>query len=268
MDAVFSGDEQLASQLLQEIAELVEVGALSPLPFRSFPACRVDAAFRLMAQGKHVGKVVVAFSEAFIARRAEPLAPPFAVQQNGSYLITGAFGGFGKVIARWLVECGARQLVLASRSGAAAPEAESFVEDLRARGVNVRVAKADVSSPSDVTRLMAEIRESDQPLKGVFHLAMVIDDAPLNALTSDRMRSVMAPKSYGAWLLHQATREMDLDCFVMFSSVSSIFGNPAQGNYAAANAFLDALAHYRRALGLPALDGKLGRARGRRLRSA
>ncbi len=105
---------------------------------------------------------------------------------------------------------------------------------------------------------MAEIRESDRPLRGVFHLAMVIDDAPLNALTSDRMRSVMAPKSYGAWLLHQATREMDLDCFVMFSSVSSIFGNPAQGNYAAANAFLDALAHYRHALGLPALTVNWG----------
>ena len=258
MDAVFSGDEQLASQLLREIAELVEVGALSPPPFRSFPACRVDGAFRLMAQGKHVGKVVVAFAEAFIARRAEPLAPSFAVQPNGTYLITGAFGGFGKVIARWLVECGARQLVLSSRSGATTPEAEAFVEDLKARGVHVRVAKVDVSSPSGVMRLMAEIRESDRPLRGVFHLAMVIDDAPLNALTSDRMRSVMAPKSYGAWLLHQATREMDLDCFVMFSSVSSIFGNPAQGNYAAANAFLDALAHYRRALGLPALTVNWG----------
>ena len=258
MDAVFSGDEQLASELLHEIAELVEVGALSPPPFRSFPACRVDAAFRLMAQGKHVGKVVVAFSEAFIARRAEPLAPPFAVKQNGSYLITGAFGGFGKVIARWLVEAGARHLVLASRSGPAAPEAESFVEDLRAQGVTVRVAKADVSSPSDVTRLMAEIRDRDHPLKGVFHLAMVIDDAPLSALTSDRMRGVMAPKSYGAWLLHEATRTMDLDCFVMFSSVSSIFGNPAQGNYAAANAFLDALAYHRRGRGLSALTVNWG----------
>ena len=258
MDAVFSGDEQLASQLLQEIAELVEVGALSPLPFRSFPACRVDVAFRLMAQGKHVGKVLVAFSEAFIARRAEPLASPFAVQPNGSYLITGAFGGFGKVIARWLVESGARHLVLASRGGAATPEAEGFVEDLRARGARVLVAKADVSSPSDVQRLIAEIREGGQPLRGVFHLAMVIDDAPLSALTSDRLRSVMAPKSYGAWLLHQATREVDLDCFVMFSSVSSIFGNPAQGNYAAANAFLDALSHYRRALGLPALTVNWG----------
>ena len=173
-------------------------------------------------------------------------------------MITGALGGFGKVIARWLVECGARYLILASRSGAVAPEAESFVEDLRARGVNLRVVRADVSSPSDVSRLMAEIREGDQRLKGVFHLAMVIDDAPLNALTSERMRSVMAPKASGAWLLHQATREMDLDCFVMFSSVSSIFGNPAQGNYAAANAFLDALAHYRHALGLPALTVNWG----------
>jgi NADPH:quinone reductase-like Zn-dependent oxidoreductase/acyl carrier protein len=258
MDAVFSGDEQLASQLLQEISGLVEAGALSPLPFRSFPACRVDAAFRLMAQGKHVGKVVVSFSEPFIVRRAEPPAPSFAVRQSGSYLITGAFGGFGKVIAGWLVDCGARHLVLASRSGAATPGAESFVEDLRARGVEVRVVQADVSLASDVARLMTEVREGYQPLRGVFHLAMVIDDAPLNALTVDRMRSVMAPKSYGAWLLHDATRQIDLDCFVMFSSVSSIFGNPVQGNYAAANAFLDALAHFRRALGLPALTVNWG----------
>jgi acyl carrier protein len=202
--------------------------------------------------------VVVSFSEPFIVRRAEPPAPSFAVRQSGSYLITGAFGGFGKVIAGWLVDCGARQLVLASRSGAATPGAESFVEDLRARGVEVRVVQADVSLASDVARLMTEVREGYQPLRGVFHLAMVIDDAPLNALTVDRMRSVMAPKSYGAWLLHEATRQIDLDCFVMFSSVSSIFGNPVQGNYAAANAFLDALAHFRRALGLPALTVNWG----------
>ena len=87
---------------------------------------------------------------------------------------------------------------------------------------------------------------------------MVIDDAPLAALTRERMRSVMAPKALGAWLLHEATREMELDCFVMFSSVSSIFGNPAQGNYSAANAFLDSLAHHRQALGLPALTMNWG----------
>ena len=258
MDAVFSGDEELARQLLEEIAEMVEQGALSPLPFRSFPACRIDAAFRLMAQGKHVGKVVVAFPERFVLRRGEPPAPAFAVKQNGCYLITGAFGGFGKVLALWLVECGARHLVLTSRSGAVTPDAEAFVQNLRERGVEVRVVRADVGSAEDVVRLVAEIREGDHPLRGVFHLAMVIDDAPLASLTRERLRNVMAPKSHGAWLLHKETRGMELDCFVMFSSVSSIFGNPAQGNYAAANAFLDSLAHYRRALGMPALTVNWG----------
>jgi acyl transferase domain-containing protein/NADPH:quinone reductase-like Zn-dependent oxidoreductase/SAM-dependent methyltransferase/acyl carrier protein len=258
MDAVFSGDERLAAELLEQIAELVGQGAIWPLPFRSFPACRVDSAIRLMAQGKHTGKMLVAFPEPFLSRRAAPLQRPFAVRQDGSYLITGAFGGFGKVIALWLVDCGARHLVFASRNGAATPQAEQFVEDLRARGVEVRIVQADVSLAADVTRLVSEIRTGVHPLRGLFHLAMVIDDAPLSALTRDRMRNVMGPKSYGAWLLHEATRDIELDCFVMFSSVSSIFGNPAQGNYASANAFLDALAHHRCALGLPALTVNWG----------
>jgi acyl carrier protein len=112
---------------------------------------------------------------------------------------------------------------------------------------------ADVGSSEDVARLMAEIRSAGRPLKGLFHLAMVIDDAPIVSLTRERIRKVMAPKAHGAWLLHESTRDFDLDCFVMFSSVSSIFGNPAQASYGAANAFLDSLAHHRRALGLPAL---------------
>ena len=258
MDAVFSGDEELARQLLKEIAELVELGALSPLPFRSFPACRIDAAFRLMAQGKHIGKVVVAFPEAFVARRGEPLGPDFAVRPNGCYLITGAFGGFGKVLALWLVERGARHLVLASRSGAAAPEAEAFVQNLRARGVSVRIVRADVSSAADVTSLVSEIRESDHPLTrgvpsgdGDRRRATGVADARPHAKCD-------GAEAYGAWLLHEATRDIKLDCFVMFSSVSSIFGNPAQGNYAAANAFLDSLAHYRRSLGMPALTVNWG----------
>jgi NADPH:quinone reductase-like Zn-dependent oxidoreductase/SAM-dependent methyltransferase/acyl carrier protein len=258
MDAVFSGDEALTRKMLGELAQLVEQGALSPLPFRSFPACRIDAAFRLMAQGKHIGKVIVSFPEAFVPRRGEALAPGFEVKADGCYLITGAFGGFGKVVATWLVELGARHLVLSSRSGAASPEAAAFVDGLRRRGVGVRVVKADVGSAKDVDRLIGEISAGDQPLRGVFHLAMVIDDAPLAALNRDRMRSVIEPKAYGAWLLHERTRDLKLDCFVMYSSVSSIFGNPAQGNYGAANTFLDALAHHRRALGLPALTMNWG----------
>jgi len=253
MDAIFSGDEKRTRQILETIAELVEQKALQPLPFRSFPACRIDSAFRLMAQGKHTGKVIVSFPEPFVARRGEPLVPAFEVRPDGTYLITGAFGGFGKVMAEWLVDCGAKHLVLTSRNGAATPAAEAFLIKLRARDVDVQVVKADAGSQADVKRLLGDISSLGHPLRGVFHLAMAIDDAPMAALTRERMIKVIAPKAQGAWLLHEGTLGMDLDCFVMFSSLASVFGNSAQANYAAANAFLDALAHHRHAIGLPAL---------------
>ena len=253
MDAVFAGDAEQTRELMAEIAGLVEQKALTPLPYRSFPASRIDAAFRLMAGGKHTGKVVVAFADAFVLRKGEVPLPAFEVKSDGAYLITGGLGGFGRVLAEWLVECGARHLILSSRSGASTPEAVAFVGKLRNDGIETTVIKADSGSPEDVSRLIGEARAGAVPLKGIFHLAMVIDDAPLSALTSERLRTVMAPKAHGAWLLHKNTKDIALDCFVMFSSVSSIFGNPAQGNYAAANAFLDSLAHHRRALGLPAL---------------
>ena len=258
MDAIFHGNEELTRQMLEEISGLVEKGKLRPLPYRSFPASRIDSAFRLMSSGKHIGKVVVAFPTPFVPRRGELPGPGFEVKSDGCYLITGAFGGYGKVLARWLVDAGARHLVLTSRSGASNPEAAEFVAELQDRGVDVRVVSADISAPDDVKRLFAEIKSGGQPLRGLFHLAMVIDDALLASLTPERMRTVLGPKANGAWLLHEATHEMKLDCFVMFSSVSSIFGNPAQGNYSAANAFLDSLAHHRQALGLPALTVNWG----------
>ena len=253
MDAIFGGDEKRTRQILETIAGLVEQKALHPLPFRAFPACRIDSAFRLMAQGKHTGKVIVSFPEPFVARRGEPLVPSFEVNPDGTYLITGAFGGFGKVLAEWLADCGAKHLVLAGRTGAATPEAKAFLTKLRERGVDVQVVKADAGSAEDVKRVLAGISKVGHPLKGVFHLAMVIDDAPMAALTRERMIKVIAPKAHGAWLLHEGTKSMDLDCFVMFSSLASVFGNSAQANYAAANAFLDSLAHHRHAMGLPAL---------------
>ncbi len=253
MDAVFSGDEELTRELLGEIAALIRQGVLRPLPFRPFPACRADAAFRLMAAGKHTGKVILAFAEPFIVRKAEAPRKAFAVNPDATYLITGGFGGFGKVLARWLADRGARHLVLAGRQGPASPGAAAFIGELRGMGAETLAVKADAGSPADVKCLFAEIRATGRPLKGVFHLAMVIDDALLSELTPERFATVMKPKALGAWLLHEATKSAPLDAFVMFSSASSIFGNPGQGNYAAANAFLDSLAHHRRGLGLPAL---------------
>ncbi len=253
MDAIFGGDEGRTRDLLKVIADMVGQKEFYPLPYRSFPACRIDSAFRLMAQGKNTGKMIVSFPEPFLARRGELPAAPFFVDPAGCYLITGAFGGFGRVVATWLVDCGARNLVLTSRNGPSTPEAVAFVANLREQGVNVDVVHADAGSAKDVDAIFDRISEYGHPLKGVFHLAMVIDDAPIASLTPARMESVLGPKAMGAWLLHNKTQSLNLDHFVMFSSVSSTFGNPAQGNYAAANAFLDALAHHRHAMGLPAL---------------
>ena len=253
MDAVFAGDEELTRELMGEITGLVEAGSLTPLPYRSFPSNRVDAAFRLMAAGKHTGKVVVSFAEPFVRRVGGAPRPPFVADPDSTYLITGGLGGFGKVLTNWLAECGARHVVLTGRRGAETPGAAEYVTELAAAGVECLIVKADAGSAEDMAGAFEQIAATARPLKGVFHLAMVIDDAPLADLNADRMRSVLVPKATGAWLLHEKTAGMDLDAFVMFSSISSIFGNPAQGNYSAANGFLDSLAHHRHSLGLPAL---------------
>jgi NADPH:quinone reductase-like Zn-dependent oxidoreductase/NAD(P)-dependent dehydrogenase (short-subunit alcohol dehydrogenase family)/acyl carrier protein/SAM-dependent methyltransferase len=254
MDAVFAGDGELTRRLFAEVAGHMGRGGLHPLPYRSFPAARVDAAFRLMAAGKHTGKVLLAFSDAFpIAAKGAKAPVPFEVDPEATYLITGGFGGFGRVLARWLSDRGARHLVLSGRQGASSPGAGEFVEELQRAGTVVQPVRADAGTEEGVEAMFAAISESGRPLRGVFHLAMVIDDAPLTQLDAGRLESVLRPKAVGAWLLHRKTIDTALDAFVMFSSASSIFGNPAQGNYAAANAFLDSLAHHRRALGLPGL---------------
>jgi len=253
MDAIFGGSEVLTRRLLKTIAGLVERGVFHPLPHRAFPACRLDAAFRLMASGKHTGKILGSFAAPFLPNRAGLTPRPFVVDPRAVYLVTGAFGGFGRVVANWLVECGARRLVLCGRRGASTSAAVEFLGGLKSRGVKVRQIRADAGTPGGVDAMLAAVAATGRPLKGVFHLAMVIDDAPVASLTPARMRAVMDPKAGGAWMLHERTRAMDLDAFVMFSSVSSTFGNPGQGNYAAANAFLDALARHRHAMGLPAL---------------
>jgi len=253
MDAVFAGDAALTRELMAEITALVAAGKLRPLLHRSFPANRLDAAFRLMAGGKHTGKVILNFAEPFVSRQGEVPSGPFQVDPEAVYLVTGGFGGFGRSLARWLSEKGARHLALTSRQGAAAPGAEEFLAELSAAGTEVIAMAADIGTEEGTRAVVDRIGEIGRPLKGVFHLAMVIDDAPLTDLTPDRMAAVLNPKARGAWLLHEATRGQPLDAFVMFSSASSVFGNPAQGNYSAANSFLDSLAHHRNALGLPAL---------------
>jgi NAD(P)-dependent dehydrogenase (short-subunit alcohol dehydrogenase family)/acyl carrier protein len=194
----------------------------------------------------------------YVARLAKALLQEtndnLRFDENAGYLITGGLGGLGLRIAQWMAENGARHIVLAGRSGASKPEAQEAVKRLETSGIQVLVVKADVSLREDVAGILDEIKAAMPPLKGIIHAAGVLDDGMLRQQTYERFQGVIAPKADGAWHLHTLTLDMPLDFFVCFSSMTSLFGATAQGNYAAANAFMDGLAHYRRAMGLPGLS--------------
>jgi myxalamid-type polyketide synthase MxaE and MxaD len=190
-------------------------------------------------------------SAAAISQRAPAAFPP-----DRSILITGGFGALGLETARMLVSQGTRHLILAGRAGSAGKE--RALSELEAAGAHVLAVRADVSSASDVARMFQEIAEKMPPLGGVIHAAGVLDDGVVAQQSLRRLRKAMDPKVLGAWNLHQHTRDLPLDFFIEFSSAASLVGSPGQANYAAGNAFLDALAHHRSALGLPALSVNWG----------
>ncbi|MGH8557675.1 MAG: SDR family NAD(P)-dependent oxidoreductase, partial [Methylococcales bacterium] len=240
----------LLRSILHTVHDLVERRVLKPLPHRTFPVSRVKEAFRFMAQGRHIGKVVISMRERHIPVYPLP-SRRVHFDRQGGYLITGGYGGFGLILARWIGEKGGT-VILVGRSGGD-EKAKQTVAELRAAGIVVVTEQADVADASQVAELAQRCREQYPPLKGIFHAAMVMDDGIILQLNADRFEKVMAPKVQGVWNLHQAFNEPSLDYFILFSSFSSIVGNAGQSNYVAANFFLDMFAHYRRSLGLPAM---------------
>ncbi len=189
-----------------------------------------------------------------VRRQSSPaLAETIQLRSDATYLITGGLGGLGLKLAKWMVGQGARQLVLVGRRGASEAAREQ-IRTLEETGAKIVVAKADLAEHSQVQSLLADIAASLPPLRGIIHLAGVLDDGVLLRQNWERFAKVMAPKVAGAWNLHLLTQDLSLDFLVFFSSIASLLGSPGQGNYSAANAFLDALAHHRRSQKLPALS--------------
>ena len=237
-------DPSFGNQMLRALVADVESGALTPLPLRSFPISQAAAAFRYMAQARHIGKVVL--------RQPRDQADGGAqIRPGGEYLITGGLGALGLAIAEGLAERGARHLTLVGRKAPSA-DAAARIARLESNGVHVRSESADIADASAVAAVLHQIDASGVPLVGIVHAAGVLEDGALMQQTWERFETVLTPKALGAWHLHRASVQRPLDFFVLFSSMSSVIGSPGQGNYAAANAFLDALAHARRAEGLPA----------------
>jgi acyl transferase domain-containing protein/aryl carrier-like protein len=189
-----------------------------------------------------------------LVRDGGPLpAAGFQASEDVSYLITGGLGALGLLVARWLADRGARSLILLGRRPPGA-EARAALDGLAARGVRVLPLQADVARREELAAALDRAAAEMPPLAGVLHAAGVLDDGVLLRQDWPRFAQVLAPKIGGAWNLHELTRGLPLDLFVLFSSAAALLGSPGQGSYAAGNAFLDALAGHRRALGLPALS--------------
>jgi len=245
----------VCARLLREVMEHMSSGMLRPVRHQSFPVSQVSEAFREMAQGQHVGKLVVTLEDPKL--RVMPPRPGFRVRPDATYLITGGLGGLGLAAARWLVRWGARHLVLLGRKAPSASVSE-VLEALRAEGARVEVERVDMADADRLAEVLRRTHGELPRLRGVLHCAGVLDDGVLEQQEPARFREVLTPKVQGAWNLHTLTRDESLDFFVLYSSMSALLGMPGQGNYAAANAAMDALAHHRRQQGLPALSVNWG----------
>jgi NADPH:quinone reductase-like Zn-dependent oxidoreductase len=236
-------DRGLLRPMFDELLAAFDDGSLRPLPVTTYALDDAHQAFRCMAQGRHIGKIVL---------KPRRDAASGIVSPTATYWITGGLGALGLATARWLVECGARQLVLSGRSAPDAAASRS-VKTLEALGAQVRIVAADAADRPRMQQVLDEIVRDLPPLRGVIHAAGTVSDAVLLRQRWPDARAVLRGKAHGAWVLHDLTRDLPLDFFIMYSAAGVLLGARGQGAYPAANAELDALARLRRRLGLPAL---------------
>ncbi len=231
-------------RMSEKLTEQWNSEKLGSLPYKAFESTEITAAFRYMQQAKHIGKVVISMPEVGSGQNS--------IKSEASYLITGGLGALGLEVAQWMAKQGAKCVLLTGRRNPN-EKAQKIIEELEKTGTKVGVLLGDISVAADVEAIFQEIQKFP-PLKGVIHAAGVLEDGLLRNLSWEQFTKVMSPKVTGTWHLHQMTKDLPLDFFVCFSSMAAMIGNAGQGNYAAANGFMDAMAHYRRGLGMPGLS--------------
>lgn len=243
---------KITKRIFAEIGELFQNGDLVPLPYRAFGYDEIGSAFRLMQNAGQIGKIVI--RPPVRGRDRVVIASERSVRfsDEGTFLVAGGIGGFGLVAADWLVAKGARRIALCSRRGVADEATIKALEKWTGQGVVATLHACDITNEQALSAMLTELRAT-APLKGIIHAAMVLDDALLSNLTDDRNRPVVDVKVRGAELLDKLTREDALELFLLFSSATTMLGNPGQANYVIANGYLEGLARMRRAAGRPAL---------------
>ncbi|MCM4084180.1 type I polyketide synthase [Paractinoplanes hotanensis] len=233
---LFEAGPDRIRDMLTEIHALFNADALRMPPVRAWDIRHARDAFRFVSQGKHVGKNV--------------LMMPRPPRESGTTVVTGATGTLGGLLVRHLVHSGGvRDLLMLSRTGSDAPGAGELWSELTEAGARVRLVRCDVADREELDRVLDGV-----DVRAVVHVAGVLDDTVLTGLTPERLDTVLRAKVDAVVNLHEATAGADLDAFVLYSSVAGLLGTPGQGNYAAANAFLDAFAAHRRRRGLPGVS--------------
>lgn len=243
LDRLIEETPDTVQSLMVEVMEAFRNGSWQAPHLRVFDFSDVSEAFRYMQQAQHIGKIAL--------RHA--VATPITCRDDGTYLVTGGTGGLGLESARHLAELGARRIVLSSRRTPSVA-AQASIADICKGGVDIVCRQADLSESSQVRTLLDDIRNTGQPLRGVIHAAGVLEDSPIRGQSWESFQRVLAPKMLGARILDRETRRDSLDFFVCYSSASGELGAAGQGAYAAANAYLDAIAEQRAMQGYPALS--------------
>uniref|UniRef100_A0AAG5DUW7 Fatty acid synthase n=1 Tax=Anopheles atroparvus TaxID=41427 RepID=A0AAG5DUW7_ANOAO len=260
LDSVMEGDDETIAEVVRLVADGIKSGAVRPLPTSVFTEQQVEQAFRFMASGKHIGKVVVRVREEEKAKVVRPVPklinaiPRTYMHADKVYILIGGLGGFGLELSNWLVSRGARHIVLTSRSGVRTGYQSLMIRRWTERGVQVTIDTNDVTTLKGAQKLLTDAAARHGPVGGVFNLAAVLRDGLLENASEADFRAVCVPKVDGTKNLDAATRELcpDLDYFVCFSSVSCGRGNIGQVNYGLANSAMERICEARHAVGLPA----------------
>jgi NADPH:quinone reductase-like Zn-dependent oxidoreductase len=248
---------ELMAEILKETFGLLRQKVTRPVsPLTIFPISDVENAFRVMQAGKHRGKLVLSFSPEHVVKVHRNPSAELRLKSNGTYVLVGGFGGIGSSLAHLLVEHGARNIAFISRSEASSEEAKNLLAELKKDAV-VKAYSCDISDEAALQGTVQQCASEMPPIKGVIQCAMVLRDALFENMNHRQWTESIRPKVQGTWNLHEHLPK-ELDFFIILSSFAGVFGNRGQANYAAAGAYEDAFAHYRRSLGLKAVSIDLG----------
>jgi acyl transferase domain-containing protein/NADPH:quinone reductase-like Zn-dependent oxidoreductase/NAD(P)-dependent dehydrogenase (short-subunit alcohol dehydrogenase family)/acyl carrier protein len=250
--AILEERPKLMKRLLSDVAQLIRYGKIRPVsPINTFPISDVETAFKALQIGKTYGKIVVV-PQANDVVQAPSQKLSNLLRPDASYVLIGGTGGLGRSMARWMINQGAKHLVLISRSGSATGKVAELIDEAKAAGVEIVVRPCDVAKKSDVDALLATGIQGLPPVRGIVHGAMVLRDVLFEKMAFEEWTSVMESKVHGAWNFHNALLNEPLDFFVVISSAAAAVGNRGQAAYAAANCFLNAFVQHRVSLGLHA----------------